>query len=338
MEQLYSNYSLKNHNSFGLDVKAQYFYQFETGIEIQQFCKHRLKNFSSYKILGAGNNVLLTKDIEGVVIQSINNKVEVVTEDDNRVILRVGAGFDWDKFVAYTLANKWYGLENLSLIPSSMGAAPVQNIGAYGVEVEEFIDKIEVINLDSAEIFTLSHDECRFSYRNSIFKKDKNRNLMILNVYLSLSREPKVNLSYKALLDALDPNTPITPETIREKVIEIRRSKLPDPKIVGNAGSFFKNPILPYQKAKNILGKYPDMPYWETSEGTIKFAAGWLIEQCGYKGKTTPNGVGVCPTQALVLINHGATNGKAIVELAQEIISNVEHKFGVVLEPEVNIW
>ena len=338
MDRLHSNYSLKDKNSFGIDGYAENFYEFETNEEIILFAQEKLFEFNSYKILGSGCNILLTGNVKGLVIQSKNQNIEIIDTDANFYFLKVGAGLDWDTFVAHTVSSKMYGLENLSLIPSSVGACPVQNIGAYGVEVKNFIQHVEVVDLTSGKIFEISNHKCHFGYRESIFKAEENKNLMILHVYFKLAKKFTANMSYQALKDAFfDVENPSAMQ-IREKVIEIRNSKLPDYKNVGNAGSFFKNPIIDRERAQELFSRYKDIPYWELSDDNIKFSAAWLIEKCGFKGYTTTKGAGVYKNQPLVLVNTGNAKGRDIYELALFISKTVYSKFGLELKPEVNIW
>ncbi|MDD2563651.1 MAG: UDP-N-acetylmuramate dehydrogenase [Salinivirgaceae bacterium] len=338
MDKLHENYTLKNKNSFGVEGAAEYFYEFETNEEISDFVKQKLNDFKSVKILGSGCNILLTNNVKGVVIQSQNQSIEVVDDLLDYAILKVGAALDWDTFVAHTLDQKLYGLENLSLIPSSVGATPVQNIGAYGVEVKDFIDHVEVINFTTGEIYQISNSACNFGYRDSIFKDEANANLMILYVFFKLAKTFTPNLTYQALNNAFTSLKNCTASQVREKVIEIRNSKLPDHKKIGNAGSFFKNPIVEWSFAQEIMNQYKNIPHWEVAPDKIKFSAAWLIDQCGFKGYVTEKGAGVYKDQALVLINAGNAKGSDIMELALFISKMVYGKFRIELKPEVNLW
>lgn len=338
MEKLYSNYSLKSHNSFGVNAIAQYFYEFSETKEIEKFAKEKLKDYQTFKILGSGNNILLKNDIEGVIIKPTGSKIDIISKTDNEITIRAEAGIDWDWFVDYTIKQKWYGLENLSLIPGSVGAAPVQNIGAYGVEVEQFIESVEVINLQTSKIYDIEHENCNFGYRYSIFKNLENRDLLILSVKFKLLLKPRPNLSYKALSDSFTNIEEATPDKIREKVIEIRNSKLPDPKIIGNSGSFFKNPVVNKAVASQLIEQHPNIPNWKATDNQTKFSAAWFIEQCGLKGHVSKSGAGTYKHQPLVLVNHGNASGNDIWNFAQEVIAEVKNKFGIELEPEVNIW
>ena len=338
MDKLHENYALKNKNSFGVEGAAEYFYEFETNEEISDFVKQKLNDFKTFKILGSGCNILLTKNVKGVVIQSHNQSIEVVVDLPDYAILKVGAALDWDTFVAHTLDQKLYGLENLSLIPSSVGATPVQNIGAYGVEVKDFIDHVEVINFTTGEIYQISNSTCSFGYRDSIFKAEANANLMILHVYFKLTKTFTPNLSYQALNDGFIGLKKFTASQVREKVIEIRNSKLPDHKKIGNAGSFFKNPIVERSFAQGLINQYKNIPHWEVAPDKIKVSAAWLIDQCGFKGYVTEKGAGVYKDQALVLINAGNAKGIDIMELALFISKMVFSKFRLELKPEVNLW
>ncbi|HON18184.1 MAG TPA: UDP-N-acetylmuramate dehydrogenase [Salinivirgaceae bacterium] len=338
MENFYKDYSLKNYNSFGFEATARFFYEFEFLQEIKHFINNEIGRHSLRKILGAGNNILLTDDIQGIVIRSINKDFEIIEENRNDVLIRVGAGYDWDNLVEESLKQGFFGLENLSLIPGSVGAAPIQNIGAYGVEIEQFIEHVNIIDLNTSKTYTLNHQQCKFDYRHSVFKLPDYKYFMVLSVEMRLLKEPKVNLSYKALSDAFSGDKNVTPQQIREKVMAIRQSKLPDPKKVGNAGSFFKNPIISQNEFNEIVRQYPTVPHWPIAGEKVKLSAAWMIEQCGFKGYISSNGVGVSPTQSLVLINVGAHNGTAILELSSQIMDAVFQKFNVRIEPEVNIW
>lgn len=338
MEKLYSNYSLKHCNSFRVDSTAQHFYEFSNNDEIIEFASRHLKSYKQHRIIGLGNNILLKNNIEGVVIKSTNSNITISKNDKKNVVIKVGAGTEWDKLVEYTLNNRWYGLENLSHIPGSVGAAPVQNIGAYGTEIEQFVKKVEVIDLNTAKIFEIAHQNLLFGYRNSIFKNPSNKHLLILAVELKLHLEPKPNLSYKVLSDSFNNLSEATPEMIRQKVIEIRKVKLPDPNELGNAGSFFKNPVVDSNKAQTLISQFKDIPHWEAPNEKIKLSAAWLIEQCGYKSICSESGAGTYYKQPLVLVNHGTANGEDILQFAQLITDTVFDKFGISLEPEVNIW
>ncbi len=338
MNKLHTLFSLKKLNSFNIDSTAEYFYEFEHISEIKEFIANELPKFESFKILGAGNNILLNETVAGVTIHPTNKQIDILQKTESEVIIRAGAGIEWDWFVEYTLNQGWYGLENLSLIPGSVGASPVQNIGAYGVEIEQFIKEVEVIDLQTSEHKTIAHIECRFGYRNSIFKLPENRHLLITAVIFRFPLHPTVNLNYKAIGDLFSDQKEATPKAVRQKVIEIRQSKLPDPKQIGNAGSFFKNPLVNKTKARPLIEKFPNIPHWEAPDNEIKFAAAWLIEQCGFKGYTAPSGAGVYKNQPLVLVNHGTATGKDILDLAMEIIAKVNQTFGIKLEPEVNVW
>jgi len=339
MANIYKTYNLSSKNSFGIEAVADYFFDFETNRELVNFIRNDIAKYNPVRIIGSGCNILLSRQqIEGIIIQSQNRTIEKISEDTETVTLRVGAGYDWDTFVIYTLANLLYGLENLSGIPGSVGAAPVQNIGAYGAEAEQFIAVVETINLKTAETIILANKECQFGYRSSIFKSTDYIDFFITHVQFKLSKQPTLNTSYQALKTHVENITNPVPADVRSAVLKIRNSKLPDYKILGNAGSFFKNPVLNNTQAKRLINTFSNIQYWEQEDGYVKFSAAWLIDQCGFKGYSTDKGAGVYEYQPLILVNRGHATGCAIIELAQEIIETVNEKFGVVLDPEVNIW
>lgn len=333
--QIHENISLKQYNTFGIDVKASNFVEVTKIDELKVALR---SNITPLLILGGGSNILLTKDFSGLVIKNNIKGIEVVSEDDESVVLKVGAGENWHQFVMYCIENNYCGIENLSLIPGNVGASPMQNIGAYGVEVKDVITKVEALDLNSFETKEFSNSECEFGYRTSIFKTREKGNFFITAVYFSLSKAPNLNTSYGAIegeLDRLGIDNP-TVKDVSNAVINIRQSKLPDPNEIGNSGSFFKNPVVSSEVKDSILNNYPTAPNYPQKDGTFKMAAGWLIEQCGWKGKVIDN-YGVHDKQALVLVNHGGAKGEDIFNLSEDIIKSVNQKFGITLEREVNI-
>lgn len=327
------NISLKALHTFGLEVEATQYTIVENEGDFQQL----LPLPATHLILGGGSNMLFTKDFDGLVIHNKIKGIEVIEENDEKVLIRVGGGEVWHNLVLWSIEEDYAGLENLSLIPGSVGAAPIQNIGAYGVELKDVFDRLEAINLTTGIVETLFFEDCAFGYRDSIFKKAAKGNYFITRVWLSLSKKASFNISYgaiQAVLKELD--TPISIRAISNAVIQIRTQKLPDPKKIGNSGSFFKNPIVDNTIIATLQEKYSNIPVYPVDSTKSKLAAGWLIDQLGWKGYRKGD-AGVHKQQALVLVNYGTAKGIEIWELAQEIQASVFQKFGISLEPEVNI-
>lgn len=335
MAQLLQNYSLKKYNTFGIEAKAKYFFEFDNQTEIQTFLQKNDIIDTQYLILGGGSNLLFTEDFEGLVIHPNIKGIDIVEENDKTVLIRVGANEDWDELVAWSVEKNYGGIENLSLIPGAVGASPVQNIGAYGVEVKEVIEKVEAVSIETKNAVEFSNVHCEFGYRNSVFKNEYKNLFIITHVQFRLQKQPEYKVFYGAIKKELEAYDAVNLKNIREVIIKIRESKLPDPKDLGNAGSFFKNPIIEKTKADQLKAKYENLPLYEVNEIETKLAAGWLIEQCGWKGKRIGD-AGVHKDQALVLVNYGNAKGKDILKLANEIRKSVLFKFGVKLEMEVN--
>lgn len=290
-------------------------------------------------ILGGGSNILLTKNVEGLVLKIEIGGIEEVKEDVKHIYVRAGAGENWHAFVQYTIQRNWGGLENLSLIPGNVGAAPIQNIGAYGVELKDVFYELEAYDRKEKKIFSFGVNDCQFDYRSSIFKTSGKGRYIILNVTFILHKHPVLNTHYGAIREELK-KMDITSPTIQDvsrAVIKIRRSKLPDPADIGNAGSFFKNPVIDQKSFLFLSEKYPDIPAYPHEDQSVKLAAGWLIEQCGWKGYREGD-AGVHKNQALVLVNYGKATGREIYALSEKILESVQKKFGVELEVEVNIF
>ncbi len=336
--QVEKNISLKSYNTFGIDVKTHYFIEIKTESELKGAIDFKNDNKLNFLILGGGSNVLFTKDYDGVIFLNRMKGREIVHEDEAKVLLKVKGGEDWPQLVDYCVSRNWGGIENLSLIPGRVGAAPVQNIGAYGTEVKQAVVEVEAMDLQTGEIRVFTKDECGFGYRSSIFKTGGKGNYFITAVTLGLMKNPAVNLSYAPLReifkgrDVLD----VSVKEVSEAVKQVRRSKLPDPRVIGNAGSFFKNPVVSLDKMNQLKENYPDIPVYPVDDSRFKLAAGWLIEQCGWKGKRVGD-AGVHEKQALVLVNYGGAKGKDILKLATDINDSVKEDFGVLLEFEVNI-
>lgn len=336
MFEIKENFSLKKYNTFGIEVKTKYFVEYSTLNELSNFLGTQRKQGLPLMFIGGGSNVLFTKDFEGYLLHSKINGVEIVKEEDDKVYLRVGAGEDWDEFVEYCVKNDWGGVENLSLIPGNVGTCPIQNIGAYGVEVKDVITEVESIEIDTLKKTLFTNEECRFGYRDSVFK-GKLRGKHIINyVTFCLSKKHIFKLDYGNLKEALKEYDQVNLQNIRQAVINIRDSKLPKPEVIGNAGSFFKNPVVHTNILENLKKSYADIPFYLQEDDSVKIPAGWLIEQAGWKGRNIGK-VGVHEKQALVLINHGGASGQEIVDLALEIQKSVKEKFGIDIEMEVNV-
>lgn len=318
---------LKPYNSFGIEARAAQFATFDTPDELRQILSRRAAG-QKWMVLGGGNNVLLTGDYDGLIVHPTARGIEVVEERGDHVHVRVEAGLEWDDLVAWSVERGLWGLERLSLIPGYAGAAPVQNIGAYGSEVKDVLEAVEVLYTDDLREATLTAAECRLGYRDSIFKGELRGKAVILAIRIALSRRELPTTRHEQLAPSV---AEWTPAGVREAVVAIRRAKLPDPKELGNAGSFFKNPIVSPAVAAALKEKYPAMPLYGT-----KLSAGWLIEQAGWKGRRE-GAVGVHERQALVLVNHGGATGRQILDFAGRIVADVEKKFGVTLEMEVNV-
>lgn len=331
-----SNVNLKDYNTFGISVKADKFASFSSIGELNQILNRKENN--PLLVLGGGSNILFTKDFAGLVIKNEIKGFEIITENDEHVYIKSGAGEVWHEFVLHCITNNYGGIENLSLIPGNVGASPMQNIGAYGIEIKDVFVELEAYHIQSKEIHTFTKEQCAFGYRESVFKRKLKDQYIILSVTYRLTKKHAINSSYGAIeeeLQAMGITSP-TIKNISDAVIAIRSSKLPDPLVIGNAGSFFKNPVVDAELLAKIQQEYQDVPNYPLTENEIKLAAGWLIEKAGWKGKTIGS-YGVHKNQALVLVNYNDATGSEIFDLSQLIIEDVERKFGVRLEREVNI-
>ena len=335
---IYKNIPLKKYNTFGLDYKADCMIHISTEKEATALFMGTVYWKKPLLILGSGSNILFTGDFKGTILypELGGIKIEEQIQNEETIIISAGAGVIWDNLVEWTVNKGFGGLENLSLIPGKVGATPIQNIGAYGVEVKDKIVKVKTINVDDGSIQVFSNGECEFGYRNSIFKNSKKSKYLVTRVYYRLTVSPLLNLNYGSLKEEVNKLGGETLKNVRQAVINIRRNKLPDPEITGNAGSFFKNPVMLSTDAAQIKKDYPLMPAYEDQSGYTKLAAGWLIDQCGWKGKRTGD-AGVHDKQALVLINYGNATGKEIYNLSEEIKKSVHEKFNVLLEREVEV-
>ena len=334
--QIQQNTSLRQYNTFGIDVKAKLFSPFSSQEQLADLLSahSRLPVF----VLGGGSNILFTKNYDGLVLRNEIMGIDLIKEDANHIYIKVGGGENWHQLVLYTLHRNWAGLENLSLIPGNVGASPMQNIGAYGVEVREVFDELEAFHIKDKKIRVFSVNDCEFGYRDSVFKRKYKNEFVILNVTYRLNKAPHFNISYGALEQELE-NMKVTELTIQDvsrAVINIRSSKLPDPAAIGNAGSFFKNPEITEKQYKKLATSFPGIVGYPLENGGVKLAAGWLIEQCGWKGVRRGD-AGCHAKQALVLVNYGNASGIEIFKLSEEILKSVKDKFGVVLQREVNI-
>ena len=324
---------MKIPNTFGLDVEATVFLEYYSLEELEEIIAAG-RITVPYLHIGGGSNLLFTDDYRGVRLHSRIGGIEVLKEDDKMVTVRVGAGVVWDDFVAYCVENGWYGVENLSLIPGEVGASAVQNIGAYGVEVKDLISSVETINVQGMRR-TYSVDECGYSYRNSIFKCPEMKQVFVTHVCFQLSKQEHYVLDYGTIRQELEKYPLVELKTLRQIIIRIRESKLPDPKVLGNAGSFFMNPVVSRAVFEALQKSYPQMPFYELDTDKVKIPAGWMIEQCGWKGKSM-GAAAVHDKQALVLVNRGGATGADIVALSDAIRASVLEKFGIEIHPEVN--
>jgi UDP-N-acetylmuramate dehydrogenase len=337
--QIHENISLKPYNTFGIDARAQYFAEFST---IEELTELQLKPLSL--VLGGGSNILFTRNVEGLVLKNGIKGIRKVAEDEEFVYIRAGAGENWHAFVLQCIHNNWAGVENLSLIPGCVGASPMQNIGAYGVEIREVFHELKAFHIQEKANYTFGIKDCDFGYRESVFKRKYKDQFIILNVTYRLRKKPVFNTSYGAIGQELDKMgvKELSIKAISDAVIRIRSSKLPDPAVIGNAGSFFKNPSVSKETFEALKQRFDQIIGYTNEDGSVKLAAGWLIEQCGPQESLTWKGyrrgdAGCHAQQALVLVNYGNASGHDVYELSGEIARTVKEKFGVDLEREVNV-
>lgn len=337
MLQIQENISLKPYNSFGIDVKAKYFAEIFSEDDLKSLFINDLFKSQKLLILGGGSNILFTEDYNGLIVKLSIKGMEAQINGDE-VLVRAGAGEVWDNFVNYCVENNFAGVENLSLIPGTVGGSPVQNIGAYGVELKDTFKSCSAFEIKTGIMKTFSYADCKFGYRESIFKAELKGKYIITSVTFLLSRLASINTSYGAIEAELQKRGVTAPKIadVSAAVAHIRIGKLPDPSTIGNAGSFFKNPVIEKYEFAAIVAQHPDIVHYKTDDGRIKLAAGWLIEQCGWKGKTVGK-TGTWKNQALVLVNHGGATGAEVYDLSTQIIDSVQDTFNVVLEREVNI-
>ena len=334
--QIQENISLRSYNTFGIDVKARYFSRFNNSDELEELTANnsRLPTL----ILGGGSNILFTKDFDGLILKNEIKGIAELHEDSEYVYVKAGAGENWHQFVLHCIQRNWAGVENLSLIPGNVGASPMQNIGAYGVEIDDVFWDLEAYHIQERKMVTFTRSDCEFGYRESVFKKKFKDQFVILNVTFQLRKKPRFNTSYGAIEQELDRMgvKELSIKTISDAVINIRSSKLPNPKELGNAGSFFKNPTIAAADFERLKSKFENIVGHTNADGSVKLAAAWLIEQCGWKGFRKGD-AGCNARQALVLVNYGNATGKEIYQLSEEILQSVKEKFGITLEREVNI-
>lgn len=334
---IYDHFSLKNYNTFGIDATARHFVEVTTIEELQDILNN--KEYPRKILIGGGSNMLLTDYIDALFIHVNLKGKQLLSQDNDTAIVKVMAGENWHDMVMWTLENDFGGLENMSLIPGNTGTAPIQNIGAYGVELKDCFVSCEAVRIEDLQLVTLSKEECKFGYRDSYFKNEGKDKFVITSVTFSFTKNNhKINSGYGAIKNQLEKENILNPtiKDISNAVIAIRQSKLPDPKELGNSGSFFKNPIVNKEIFNEFNLKYPEAPFYKVSDELYKIPAGWLIEQCGFKGKRFGD-AGVHKNQALVLVNYDNATGKDILDLAAKIITEVKSKFNIEISPEVNL-
>lgn len=336
--EIKEDFSLHSLNTFHIDSVARYFTEIDSIERLRDLVTSGKLNENPFLILGGGSNLLFTGNFKGLVIHIINKGIEILSRSDDTVVVKASAGENWHEFVTYCVSRGFGGLENLSLIPGNVGSCPIQNIGAYGVEVKDSFHSLEAIDLQTGDLLVFSKEECRFGYRDSIFKRDLKGKFAICSVSFELKLNPVVHIDYGAIklelagMGIQDPGI----SDVSKAVCTIRQNKLPDPKLLGNAGSFFKNPTVDAKFAKKLLETFPRMVFYPTGDEKVKLAAGWLIEQCGWKGHREGDAA-VHENQALVLVNYGSATGSNILTLAHRIQNSVYERFGLKLEMEVNV-
>lgn len=336
MKQEFYNISLRDRNSFHVEQQAERLVEFTSEADLRAIFSSGIPE--KWMVLSGGNNILFTQDYPGLLLTPVADRIEILCEEGDRVVVRAEAGLEWDDLVAWAVEHELWGLENLSLIPGKVGAAPVQNIGAYGSEAKDSLVEVECYLPEEGRVRRFSREECRFGYRESIFKQELKGRAIILAVTFALSRTPQPNIGYGDVTREVEARGGATLKNIREAICAIRRSKLPDTAVLGNAGSFFKNPVVDQAKAEALKKEYPEMPTYPSTEGAerVKLAAGWLIDRAGLKG-FRKGAVGVHERQALVLVNHGGATGREVIALARKVQQAVREKFGVEIDTEVNI-
>lgn len=334
--EIRKDYSLLSHNTFGMDIKASLFIEYTSVEELKEILRRYPLEEGCWLHIGGGSNLLFKGDYPGIILHSAIKGYEILEENEQEVIVRVGAGEVWDDFVAYSVEKGWYGAENLSLIPGEVGASAVQNIGAYGMEAKDLIVNVETVEVATGEERIFTNAECAYAYRESAFKLSLKGKYIITKVSYRLKKTPCYHLDYGNVRAELEKSgIALTLLNVREVIIKIREGKLPDPKVQGNAGSFFMNPIISRVQFEALLAEYPQMPHYEVDAERVKIPAAWMIDQCGWKGKRLGN-VGVHDKQALVLVNAGGATGEEVIRLSEAIQKSVFDKFGIRISPEVN--
>lgn len=326
-----TDYSLKAHNTFGFDVKARYWATFSNEIQLRELVAYCKDNNLMWFVLGGGSNIIFSRDYDGMVLHPVSK--EIVKDDD---LVVADAGVVWDDFVAWAVDNNLYGVENLSYIPGSVGASPVQNVGAYGAEAADTIQWVEYLDTDAMCVRRIAGVDCEFGYRESIFKHRLKGCAIVTKVAFRLKSEPQYNIEYGDVRSEVERLGGVTLHNVRQAIVCIRSTKLPDPNVIGNAGSFFKNPVVRQSIFEQLLRQYSDIPHYSVADG-VKIPAGWLIDHSGWKGYRVGD-AGVHPRQALVLVNYAAATAADVLALADEIVEDIMCKFGVILEKEVNVW
>ena len=326
--------SLRTRNSFGVDQQAARLVEFETPEDLRTLFAAGIPE--KWTVLAGGNNILFTRDYDGVLLTPVARGITLLSDDGDEVRVRADAGVEWDDLVEWAVGRGLWGIENLSLIPGKAGAAPVQNIGAYGCEAKDAIRRVEMYCVETGAMLTLDAAHCGFGYRESVFKHDLKGRAIITAVEIALTHTPRPRLGYGDVEREVESRGGATLRNIREAICAIRRAKLPDPAVLGNAGSFFKNPVVGAAAAERLLAEYPDMPHYPAPKGRVKLAAGWLIDRAGMKGRRK-GAVGVHERQALVLVNHGGATGGEVIAFAHEVQERVREKFGIEIDTEVNI-
>lgn len=334
--EIRKDYSLLSHNTFGMDIKASLFIEYASVEELKEILHRYPLEEGRWLHIGGGSNLLFKGDYPGIILHSAIKGYEILEENEQEVIVRVGAGEVWDDFVAYSVDKGWYGAENLSLIPGEVGASAVQNIGAYGMEAKDLIVNVETVEVAAGEERIFTNAECAYAYRESAFKLSLKGKHIVTKVSYRLKKTPCYHLDYGNVRAELEKSgIALTLSNVREGIIKIREGKLPDPKVQGNAGSFFMNPIISRTQFEALLAEYPQMPHYVVDDEKVKVPAAWMIDQCGWKGKRLGN-AGVHDKQALVLVNCGGATGEEVIHLSQEIQKSVFDKFGIRISPEVN--